>query len=426
MRKNKTGKNKTGKDKKLLVPALVFLLVLLPARAFAGCETPFSASPAMAQLAKEDTKTINDFIEQEKKFIDKDLTQTATYEMMSRLDEFDVNLLAWLNDWWKNRLLPSMKQMTKQLSAAQIDQTRTAGALMDAQLFSESASNKKQRQSEAHLRYRPSDMACQADTVSLGQTKAQQLSKAITRATAMDDAKRRGNDRGSISAAGRGAEMSSLWTEYVAHFCDNENGDKGCTQPGTMPGKHKDIPAMLWGDKQTIDLSNPENLIMMQAALHYLVYPLSSDPIPPGAVESADGHQAILVRRAESARTNAIYNVIGQMVGERVGGSGVNVQAIRAAAGIPVADASANASYREAQQALTKDRFNSPEYIVRMVNDPEQVVREQMTISAIRLQILNDIYRRSEELLFLSAAEYSRDLDKQIPSSAVSSAPLKQ
>jgi hypothetical protein len=41
------------------------------------------------------------------------------------------------------------------------------------------------------------------------------------------------------------------------------------------------------------------------------------------------------------------------------------------------------------------------------------------------MQLMNDLYRRAEESLFLEAAAYSLDLDKQMPSSAVQAAPMK-
>ncbi len=45
-------------------------------------------------------------------------------------------------------------------------------------------------------------------------------------------------------------------------------------------------------------------------------------------------------------------------------------------------------------------------------------------LNALRLQTMNDIYRRSEEMLFMEAAEYARDLNGQVPRSATNNIPL--
>jgi hypothetical protein len=110
------------------------------------------------------------------------------------------------------------------------------------------------------------------------------------------------------------------------------------------------------------------------------------------------------------------------MLTERVGGSQVDPTLMREAAGIPTQDFSpalalpgVGASYRELQEAMTRDRFDDPQYIIKMISDPVQVARERNVMSALRLQTMNDIFRRQEELLFMESAEYGRDLNNQIP-----------
>ncbi|MCE9507185.1 MAG: hypothetical protein K8R48_02565 [Alphaproteobacteria bacterium] len=405
---------------------------LLPAQAFAQCEQFATANLALTALAAKDTSNLTDYVSQEKSFIEKTLSKTSSFEMEARLEEFDGNINAWLADWWKNRLQPSMKDMTKQLSVTQIQQTMTVGMVMDAQLVDETLKKKEELMDEAHRRYAPSELTCQSTSVGVGQTKAYQMSRAINRGFAKDISKQNGNTVGTPAAVGRGAEIKAQWDEFVAKFCDNTKGDQGCTTAGTRAGMHKDMPALLWGDKQTINLKDePDNAIMVQAALRYLVYPASPDPIPPGAVVSAPGHQAILDRRADQARSNAVLNAVGQMLSERVGvkqDSGMNstFRLMRQASGISDENISDDPSYSEIRDAVTKDRFLNPEYVVNMISNPEQVVREQGSINAIRMQLMNDLYRRSEEALFMEAAAYSFDLDKQMPSSSVGSAPLKQ
>jgi hypothetical protein len=414
--------------------AVVLLLgVFLPAKAFAQCEQFLTANKALVSLATQDTSNLNSYISQEKSFIEKVLSKTSSFEMEARLEEFDGNITAWLADWWKNRLQPSMKNMTKQLSVVQIQQTMAVGMLMDAQLVDETLKKKEELLDEVRRRYKPSEQACQSSSTGPGQTNAYRMSRAVNRGFAKDISKQGGNTKGSDSAVGRGAEIKTQWKEFVDKFCDNTKGDQGCTTPGTRPGMHKDIPALLWGDKQTIDLSSSDddNRIMVLAALRYLVSPASPDPIPPGAVDSNNGHQAILDRRADQARSNAVLNAVGQMLSERVGvkkdDSSTNntFRLMRQASGISPENVADEPSYSEMRDAVTKDRFTNPQYIADLVGNPEQAVREQVSINATRMQLMNDLYRRAEESLFLEAAAYSLDLDKQMPSSAVQAAPMK-
>ncbi len=408
---------------KQAVLVLVFALALgivLPANALAQCETAGPSNAAMDDLVASDIDNINLFIVQEENFINQILSTSAFDQLANRFQLFTDHFEAALTDWWK-QLFDALKGMTKELHIAQVDQTRALGGIIDAQFMVEENTRRGDSIINAHRRYAPSELACEIDTAGPGQSKAFQISRALNRGLALDDAPRHENAAKSISAAGQGHESDKIWQEYVQKFCDNTMGDQGCTAPGTIAGRHKDIPELLWGSKQTIDPSNPDNLLTMQAALRYLVNPLSSDPVPPKVVKMTDGYMELMARHSELAYTNTIYNTMGGMLSERIGGSGVNAQLARSAAGINQADASTDASYRELQEMMTRDRYNNPEYIVRMIENPEQVAREQGTLNALRLQTLNDIYRRSEEMLFMEAAAYSRDLDMQRPGTGISS-----
>jgi hypothetical protein len=188
----------------------------------------------------------------------------------------------------------------------------------------------------------------------------------------------------------------------------------------TMPHV-TDIAGLLWGDRQTIDMDNGGNQLFVQAAQRFLISPLSADPIARDATSASPGQESWLLRRSHETRVNAIYNVIGRMVSERAGRARPNADVtsdIRSAAGIDLTNVSSDPSYREIQQALSKERFYNPEYISSLVDDPSAVVREQGAINAIRLQQLNDMYQRMEEMVFMQAAVYAADLDRQVPPDA--------
>lgn len=431
-----SGRSETRMQGGRKVLAVLALLLCLswsgPARA---CENPASAQNNMNALFQHLIDTLNDYITQEKSLIDEKITETATYEMMLRLWEFDTNIRTGLSRLWQDKWLPAMMDMTKQLSAVQVDQSRMIGSLMDAELVNENIMLKQQRQIEAFRRYQPNEMSCQVDSLmrtddpancnpseGCGPSMAQRMATAMTAGYAKEETERRGNYVGTPGEFGTASYTQNQWNEYVQYWCDPAAGNQGCTAPGTpgYQGKHVDLPGLLWGDKQTIDMSIPENRLMTKAVQRYLISPTVPDPVPAGAVNTPQGQQALLERRSVEARYNAVFNVVSRMISERSSGSKIDTSAVRTAAGLPAGVASDNASYREIMEALTRDRFHNPEYIVRMVNAPEEVVREQGAINALRMQQMNDLYKRLEEMVFMEAAVFAEELDDQTPGRAES------
>jgi hypothetical protein len=397
----------------LAAVALAAGISLAPARAYAQCENPFNATNQFNQMAKDIVKELNDFIQQEENFIDEKLTHTATYEMELRLYEFDTNTRKALTDWWNARFLPDLRKMTQQLSAARLDQTKALGQMMDAENLNETMHDYQRREAEAFHRYQPSEMACTLDTQGPGTGKAYRISRAFAAGAVKDSTDARLLKKGTPGAKGIGALQNWKWNEYISKYCDPELNDQGCTTAPDpdLAGRNRDLPGMLWGVHETVDMKLPENRNAFNAVMDYFVGPAAMDPIPPSVLKGTNGRQAMLSRRADTARINTIYNTIAQMMSERVGGSEVDVQSLREQGGLPPGDASTDASYREIQQAMTKDRFRSDNYITSLVNNPASLVRTEGAINAIKMQQMNDIYHRIEERVFMEAATYSKVLD---------------
>lgn len=410
--------SKQRKSKSLPVLALwcLLCLVIAPSPAWAPCENAVTATSQFNSLIRDLADDLNDFIEQESNFINDKISDTATDEVSERLEEFDENIRAGLSEWWRDHFLPALQDMTAQLHAAVIDQSVAFGKMFDTQMLNEFSQDMQMHQVESQRRYMPNETTCQVDTVGPGMLRAQRMARAVTRAITLDSQPVRMNAEGSMSQGGTGSFTANAWDEYVTTFCDPEKGGMGCGgTPGTLAGAHTDIPSLLWGDRQTIDMTAPESQEVINAALRYLISPLAVDPISEEVVETPQGREAMLQRRAHAGRVNTVYMVMSQMIAERVGGSGVDTQDVRTAAGLPPADASMDASYREIVQAVTKDRFHNPEYVVRVVSNPEQVVREQGAVTALRMQQLHDLYKRMEEMVFMEASIYAGELDSRIP-----------
>lgn len=392
----------------------------------AQCETPAPATVAMQKLVFTDITNINKWVWQEWNFIDEDLTNTASVEVVTRMEEFETNILNWLNDWWTMRYLPAMKDMTKQLSSMQVEQTGHFGALMDAAIQNETKLAENERQVEAFRRYAPSETTCDVDSIMAeGSTKAQKLGGAISRSYSKDASRVALNCVCKPSANGTAAQRTADYNEYVTYFCDPARGDQGCAAPGSMAGMNVDLPALLFSNKQSVDMSSPDARRMARVALRTLLHPEAPDVIPPSVISTAAGQEALLQRRAHAARVNTAYHAVGQLLGQRVEGSGVDSQTVRAASGVNASQASVNASYSELKQAMGKERFLNPEYIARLVQTPEQLVREQGAIKAIQLQSMNDNYKRLEEMVYIVGGNVAADLDERVPGNAIDSAPVR-
>ncbi len=407
----------------ILIIFIALLTSLYPKDSYAGsnsCELNVAANLFMGKLAVQATKDLRLFSMQEQNFYTKGIS-TISYMIRKRLKEFEKNTLFWFGDWWDTKMAPSLKDITQQASTAIIDQDLIIGKMADGQTMNDEIIERQLRQAESQKRYQPSELACQADSMGPGQTRAYHVSKALNNSISIEDTKRRGNEKGSPSARGRVTETAHFWKEYIEYFCDKDNGDLGCAEDidPTLKGQHKDITNLLWGDKQTLDLSNEDDERRVKATMRYLIYPETADPIVLSAVQSDSAITEVLTRRSEMARANVVYHVIGQIMSERTGGSKVNTQEIRTAANIDPEKTSSNASYRELQEIMNRDRFLDPDYILNMSDSPENVMREQVTIGASRLQLMNDIFRRQEELLLLTATDYSHSLDAQRPEGSV-------
>jgi hypothetical protein len=401
-------------------------VVLSSGTAFAQCENSFTATSTYNQMAQDIASDLNDFIEQEENFIEDKITNTAKHEVIERLDEFDRNIRNGLSTWWREHFEPALKEMTTQLHASKIHQTQALTSLVDARLQNEHMQDLQRREIQAMRRFAANELTCQIDSVAQGQTKAVRMGRAAARAMATDSQPRRMNAAGSESVRGPGAEQRERWEEYTSRFCDPEKGGQGCAgTAGDLAGRHVDLPRLLWADKLTLDMTSPDNKVVVDAVIKYMLSPQSVKPIPEEMVSSPPGQQALLEQRTLTARHNVLYNAVAMMIGQRMGGSGVNTQDMRVAAGLPPMGESMDASYAEIMHAVTKDRFHNPEYIVRLVQNPEQVVREQGAVGAVRLQQLNDFYKRTEEMVFLEATAYAAQLDKRVPKLPVSAVPLR-
>lgn len=393
--------------------ALLLLLLLVPATAHAQCENPAAATASMQALMMAETMHINQYTRQEINFLDKDLKETATKEVMDRFDQFRNNILDALNSY-AERLIPEMRDMSKQLSTFEVDQTRQLGSFDDARLQNDTLRRQGALRAQVKRESSPSTSACVVDSLGPAQSRGYRIGRAVARALAHDALQEQAG-AGAVGARGSAAMVTAVEADFQDKFCDLGNGDQGCLKEGPLAGRNNDLSSLLWEDRQTIDLSTPENKAILETVVRNIAGPLPPNPIARQDVRSAKGFQEKMRRRAERARLNTIYNAIGQMTGQHVGGTGANVQDIRAGAGASGENASTDASYSEINRAVTRDRFSDPRYLFNMVNDPAGLVREQGALNAMRLMTISDLYKRTEEMVWIEGSVLGAMLDARMP-----------
>lgn len=420
-----------------------------PALASGLCESASSAEDSFNDMNQDIVDDYNNALEQIQWFIDLKLMDTAKQEMMERLDEFQRNFGAGFKEWWHDNdegddpepkgLYEHLKPFTQQLAQARIEQTLHLGQQVDAQIINETALRLQEQRVKAQETYAVNKSACQVDTMGAAQSAAQTASRAVARGFTMDNQQRTLNSRpsgpapttpgayrdqyniakaASISPA---AEQAAIFKEYQDYFCDPANGGQGCTTAGPLAGKNTDLGGLLWGNKQSAKLDNsPEgenNRRIRNAVLRTMISPRTAPPVPKDVTEKTPGQEEILRRRAHAARVNTIYNVVSQILADRVESSaaGITADEIRTASGVDPSDASVSPSYREIQEAMSRDRFVHPEYTSRLLGSPTEIAREEVGVNAVRMQQMNDLYKRLEEMVFMEAAVYAEELDGRMP-----------
>ena len=110
---------------KVFVLAVVICFFQQTPVAFAMCETSPGAAPAMLTLEATAKKYISDWDIQEENFIDELINKQAVFEVKYRIHSFEHNITDALSKWG-DKFIKALKDMTKQISVANMDQVVAA------------------------------------------------------------------------------------------------------------------------------------------------------------------------------------------------------------------------------------------------------------------------------------------------------------
>ena len=404
--------------KNYMVAISLFILMFFVNRANAVCITPFN-DINFSRSAVKMSKDLTSFSQQESNYIKK-VNETLSFTVDKKLEELTRNSVNWMGDWAVNRFQPMLRDMMQQISVNYDEQSLLISKLMDARNINDHYLNRGRNRIASHRRYEENASAGVIDTFGPGLIQGYQFSKFIGYVILKSEMDLYSNTKGSMSEGGKNELLGAIWNkDYPNYLCNPYIGDIGCDEEiepdVAVAGKHRDISQILWGPDKSIDMSQLKNRKLFRYLLRFFVYPEVNNPIP----KKAFAREEILRRRADKARINTVYHSVAQMLSERIGGSSgmaPYTEEVRTAADVNLNNISSNPSYREINETLNKDRFLTPDYFIDMsAKSSEQVLREQVTLGALRLQMMDDLFRRQEEMLLMSASNYSRELDDKMP-----------
>ncbi len=343
----------------------------------------------------------------------------------------------YLINWWNTEFLPALRQMTGQLYAARVDQSRQIGALIDAQSVNRTARFEEELQLSSKKNTLPNEMVCVAGSYSAALSQTMRYSNALTKGFKADLIARAEGSPLSSSARGIAADQQLRWARYCTEFHNplNNNGlgvTPNCAlfplSPGAIPNGDIDIEGFLF--KDTINMASSDEYATSMAIMENLVQPIIREKIPTNTIYTPTGQEAIIKRQHIASVENVSVNVVADILSRRAGipvGFALPplLRNIRIKAGVDPAHVSNNPSYNEIMLAMTKERFLNPEYFIRIHDDPGIIKQEQASVNAYTNLQMQDIYKMQEQINLLLAARGAVKFDADAKANQLTGIPLK-
>lgn len=342
---------------------------------------------------------------------------TLVEAILERLNQMELDIIAWWQTMWYYNLLPSLQNMTEQLNIAVVDQTRSFSGAIDAELQSQTSLEFNEREAQVQGKLAPSEDVCVAGTTAGGYGRATAFSREMRKAWQKESLDIGAGKTGTAGASGYAAVEKLRHDEYEALFCnpDDNGGNNNCAAPDADFHNADILPSKFLYDKLTIDVDDdPRFAQTVNAIMNNTMGTPSADAMPKKVMASAGGQEKWLDRRAFLARYAAVRSVPQMAFGWRMPGSqlGPWVKDLRQKAGVPLSDISDNPSYREVLHAASIDRFNSGEYALDQIAKRDKVEQEKLVLSAFYLMQLRDYYELLERQAMVLAVQVAIMADR--------------
>lgn len=360
---------------------------------------------------------------------------------------FDVfeggeQVTTYLENWWTNQFLPALRDMTAQLYAYRVFESKLIGSMTDAQDINRTARIEQEERLLSQQTSLPNELTCVVGSFPATLSESLKTANALTHGFKQDLTLREANATLSPPPAeglDPRQDQARRWKEYCDEFHDptTNGGVSGCTTgsppapmpPGPVPNGDILIEGFLL--KDTIDMRNEHEYRAAAALLRNLVQPDINEKILKNAVDTASGHEYIIRKQHLDAINNIAQEVVASIISRRSNTAagmpppaGTLIRGLRLKAGVDPARIAENPSYNEIMLALTKERFLDPEYFVRLHNNPGAIKQEQTAVGTYTTILLQDIYRLQEQINALTAARASLKIDSKSQDAEPQAAPF--
>jgi hypothetical protein len=341
-------------------------------------------------------------------------TATITAEqavLIGLLEAMETLILNRMKQFWSD-WEKAWKDMTAQLHAGVVDQTRQMSNMFDSSNVTQTARTIQRGESQARRQYKPTEQSCRFDTVAGYRATAERTERIVQNVMAKEISDVANSSAGTAAAGGPATFQRSRWQNYQTRFCDNQAnaGNAGCT--AALPDAGANVmPSRTLFAKETLDTTNPNTAIAISELTYNLTGIEPVQPIPAGALSSSQGKEERQESRSYLAQMDAVSALIGGIVAERTPGQAApEVADIRTRMGI--SDASPNPSSREIRQA-TIEQLWDPNYYVNLTDSPSAVSREEVFLQAYNLMLLYRLIEKTERIANAYAVQTANVLDRK-------------
>jgi hypothetical protein len=353
-----------------------------------------------------------------------------TKTILKKINDTKKNITDGIDTLWNKNMLRAMQDQTNQLSAINASQSYDISIFFEAANMVRALRQSQEQQIRSLLEQSVGEGSCVAATVTGGMTRVNTIRRAYNAAAPAAHLGRSGNSTDDPSSVSPAADMKERWDRYTTRYCEKDynNGASGCTSDQLFAGQDIDVAGTIFA-KETIDLKVPEIRQTVDDLIVNIAEPFIKSAVPPGAVESQPGEEAILEGEAYKAKRQVIYDSLYHIVSRRVPGSAMKdfIAPLREDAGISPEMISDNPSLNEIMQVMMSERFRSSKNAGGQVDAPENNQREMVIQQAFQLMQMSDQLDLMDRYSLLLAAQAGAEVrEAKHLGSAVSGAATKQ
>ena len=351
-----------------------------------------------------------------------------TTSVTTRMADILLGMANFFNVFWLYDMKPSLQDQTRQLSTLDSDQSRTRTSLTDAHEQNMSQQAYQEDEHADQRKFRDNQFACEAATNFGGMQRANVIRKTLESSWTTENLPRTANEAGSPSANGPAADQNVRFVTFRTRYCNpaDNNGAAGCTAAGTAPDADIDVAGTLFS-KDTVDIRTANTKQNVDDLITNIVEPFAQAPVAPNTLATAQGREVFMRQQSITAKRQAARDALNFIAARRAPGSkmATYLSPLRAASGLDPTYLSDNPSYEEVMNAMITERFRSGQYQVDLVDEPENVARELVTLQALQVMQLNDQMDLMDRFAILIASEVGNEVSKYQTGADHSSNPVQ-